>query len=325
MRFFSGTALLLGLITSPPLFGREFTEIVRPLDRPIALTPNGQGQYYLDALRAIKRGHFEAISANICGKLLSGSEWHWFDYAEVEGLPGVFLFITHYQHTMNEAFVRLAGLKGEVQGLPKGILAPSRYGLATEVSPAESDALMRMNAARIENEERASGQNIPGADFVLLQRELTQRMASAPSWYRPDWAEGALLHTVQNDPRFLKYGDRFYVIAMSVQNSITSSAPVALGTLSHEIYHALYYTQPAYYATVQHFFHQVITNEEREFVRTTLRKWYGDNEEVIIDEFQAYLLEPGAENSYLGPLVPTRKAQLISALQAAGVTLPVVK
>jgi len=88
--------------------------------------------------------------------------------------------------------------------------------------------------------------------------------------------------------------------------------------VSHEILHAQYFTAPAYRDTVDAYW-RGLSGLQRAAVRVGLAGTYNvDDDELMQNEFQAYVLMSGGERALLGHLVGDHRGPLLQRLAARG-------
>lgn len=89
--------------------------------------------------------------------------------------------------------------------------------------------------------------------------------------------------------------------------------------LSHELQHAQYRTEWNFRQTVHKFWRDDLTTADKDTIKKSLSKGYNtSNEELVIDETQAYLLMRGSQSSLLAHFVPRLSAVLESRLGEVG-------
>jgi hypothetical protein len=99
-----------------------------------------------------------------------------------------------------------------------------------------------------------------------------------------------------------------------------SSSMSYLQSVSHELLHAQYFLDATFRETVDQFWNQTLTDRDRADVRAMLSHVYdASNEFLMRNEFQAYILMPGAEVNQLGSLVRRFREPLQKALAEKGV------
>jgi hypothetical protein len=198
---------------------------------------------------------------------------------------------------MNGALGRVGIYTGQGAGMERGT-----------VLAADSPVLANLNKI-------VAGQNLSG-DVV---REFFGTMTQTQSPLLRDENDVARMLA---SPRMTAFGDNFYLIAISV---LTYDDPKSI--VAHEIQHATYHLDPDIRATVGAFWSSAVPDADKAAIRATLGRIYNSaNEALMIDEFQAYILQPAAENAVLGAFVATYRAPLLAALLANnGYTPPTVE
>jgi len=89
--------------------------------------------------------------------------------------------------------------------------------------------------------------------------------------------------------------------------------------VSHEILHAQYFTTPAYREVIDAYW-RGLAEAQRAEVRASLAGAYNtDDDELMANELQAYILMSGGESARLGGLVAAHRAPLLDRLAARGV------
>jgi hypothetical protein len=115
-----------------------------------------------------------------------------------------------------------------------------------------------------------------------------------------------ILPTIEKDPKSV-------VLAVSVDTDYD-------GTLSHEILHAQYFKDKAYNDVVDSFWETEVTANDKAGIKATLSPYYDSkNEELMKNEFQAYMLMNGAFGSQLAMWVKKYRDKLMQLLDQAGV------
>lgn len=106
----------------------------------------------------------------------------------------------------------------------------------------------------------------------------------------------------------------FIIISYSVQ-----SAMLPQQIVSHEFLHAMYFLDPQYQARIKKFWISGMSKLERDKIKKALKGLgYNDhNEPLIQNEFQAYMLMDGAEDSRLATLVPKFEPRMFRFLTSA--------
>jgi hypothetical protein len=92
--------------------------------------------------------------------------------------------------------------------------------------------------------------------------------------------------------------------------------------VSHEILHAQYFTTPAYRGAIEAYW-RALTEAQRAEIRRSLAGAYNaSDEELMQNEFQAYVLMSGGERASLRHLIPAHREPLLELLGERGV-LPI--
>lgn len=92
--------------------------------------------------------------------------------------------------------------------------------------------------------------------------------------------------------------------------------------LSHELKHGQYFLNTKYRETVDLFWNETVSKEDKERIRNLLGRGYNKNDEAVMrNEFQAFLLEKRASENALRDFVPFYRDLLIQKLQEAGLEL----
>jgi hypothetical protein len=89
--------------------------------------------------------------------------------------------------------------------------------------------------------------------------------------------------------------------------------------LSHELPHAQYFLDIKYRQAVDKFWSESVTEEDREKVKKVLGEAYNQNDDLLMrNEFQAFLLESRAAEDRLKDFVPLYRDKLIKRLEEVG-------
>lgn len=217
-------------------------------------------------------------------------------YVEVRPLAGaqrVYVALFYNRHHMNKTLIRTSLFQDGGPGVIKGQV-PTGHELFLHES---------LVAAR--------GLNLKGSQIRTL-------MELSPPSNKPLWPEEKLFYKrilPQLDARHTD--EDYFVIAVNV-------AGFSLDTLGHEVAHSLFDTLPAYKQIVMNFWYETVTAEDRQTITRLLGDIY-DSETVIIDEFQAYLLQPSvpvAQSDRLKDFVPKYKRALLHELKSHSLPVP---
>jgi hypothetical protein len=105
----------------------------------------------------------------------------------------------------------------------------------------------------------------------------------------------------------------FVLVTFAHEGSIADDEVV-----SHEILHAQYFTTPAYRDAIDAYW-RGLTDVQRGVIRATLAGLYNPgDDELMRNEFQAYVLMSGAERARLARFVDAHRAPMIALLAARG-------
>lgn len=162
-----------------------------------------------------------------------------------------------------------------------------------------------------------AGHNLPGPvlrDFFAATSEPVDPSLAANE------AERAVRETFVKSPRLELLKDSFYLIGFSIQTMKDQK-----GVISHEVFHALSFLNADYREVVRGFWREHVSAEDRAAITNEIGLAYNvDDEDLVIDEFQAYLVQSGAERDRMKTYVPKYRDALLSELRAAGLVLPVI-
>lgn len=105
----------------------------------------------------------------------------------------------------------------------------------------------------------------------------------------------------------------FVIVTFAIESPMSPHEVVG-----HEILHAQYFLNDTFRGAVDTYWAQLETLEQEPIVEV-LGRYYDPGDDLLMrNEFQAYILQPGAERSVLGRFVPTYREPLALALQQAG-------
>jgi len=163
--------------------------------------------------------------------------------------------------------------------------------------------------------EYIAGHDIPSPALLEFYAKANEACAQkpndadiCPSQSEKDVFENFILPVAKQE------GHDFVVITTSLDPKMSY-----IEIASHEILHAQYFLEPVYRNTVDHYWHDVLTENQRQDVRTRLYDYDTNNDFVMRNEFQAYLLMAGATQAQLGDLVPELRPPLEKLLTENGV------
>ncbi|MCB0357233.1 MAG: hypothetical protein KDD40_09510 [Bdellovibrionales bacterium] len=229
---------------------------------------------------------------------LSDYERHILSYAvEVKPLQGakrVYLALFYSRLHMNKTLIR------------SSLYQDGGYEVAKGVVPTGNELFLH------ESYEAARGLNLRG-DQINEMLSRSRQQGIPLNLEESVFSEEILSKLQQRHPK-----NDYFIIAFNIVG-------FSWDTIIHEVAHSLFDTVPEYKEVVFDFFYNTVTKTDREKINQILSKIYS-GESVIIDEFQAYLLQPkvpAAQSDMLGDLVDKYRQKLINTLVANGVPLPI--
>jgi len=218
--------------------------------------------------------------------------------APISELQGALLCLANQQRPMNDALIRMGYYMG----------AGARFAPGSLVE--KNNPSVRIQSKYVK------GHNLPG-DVILgfFAGEKTNtnlHLALNPR-------EKQFYDVVVESPQISTLGNHFYVIAVYAHNR----SDIQQG-ITHEIRHAYYYLRPEIQAAVKGFWQARVSEADKLRIRSALRNegYNNENEDLVVDEFQAYILEDNAKLDTTNP-IPTLVDKYAPALRTAvnGATL----
>ena len=275
-RYFDAALFIVILVLMKPSFANE-NIIWSP---PIQVGKAGEFQQWSSKLK-------KRFASLVFGQIHSDTAHldSYMECSEVQELPGTLLCQSYLQKTMNRTFTRMGFFMGAAAGTKAG-----------EFIPLDQPELLNY-------EKVVAGHNLPGAvvlDFYA-QAETKNLLLSE--------MEIKFKNKILDSKEVQALGSKFYLIGLSAQNVKPS-----LDVLSHEIRHAEYALKPCYSKIVDHFWRAKLSLSDRKQVIGKLERAYQVNDAILIDEFQAYLLQNHPEDDLLGDVSERLSVQLKEAL-----------
>lgn len=212
------------------------------------------------------------------------------DCAEISELPGAYLCMANSKSRMNMALTRIGIFQGQSAGIQPGTVVEDQTrwlrGLETFIT----------------------GHNLPG-DVI---GSFFDAEKSSGASHKLNTFEKELRDDFVNAPRIVALGGRYDLIAVDA-----SSPKEYWATISHEIRHAQAYLHPAVQAVIAEFWRSQVSEQDKAAVRKILAsKSYNPlDEKLMADEFQAYILEDGAEHDFLSRFVGKYRKSLLTELE----------
>lgn len=222
---------------------------------------------------------------------------HYMECNGVTEVPGAYVCVTFYQADLNDAFTRIGLFMGAGKGLKQG-------------------TLLQASDWKLKNYKKlVAGHNMPGKTIIDFYNNTKKKPA-----IKLNKMEASFKASFVNNPVIQAKKDNYYVIGLSVQSTKSQESVV-----SHEIFHAQYLLTPNYKETVDKFWQTQVSSEDKKKIKETLGKAYNTEDTIIIDEFQAYLIQDNAEKDFLQEFVKAYRNKLINALKLADVEIVSVK
>lgn len=235
----------------------------------------------------------ENWNAQIAFKTLENAELRkmgLMECAEVAELEGVILCAANKKRYMNKALSRASIFSEGTQGIEAGNL--------TETS----------SAAYLKIEKMAVGHDIPSQELLNFWTKLESSCAQkrlCPAEEEEELFKKVVLPASQKLSQFV-------VISYSLDTDWWV-------TLTHEMMHAQYFLDPIYRQTVDQFWNESVTDQDRKKIKSILGSFYNGNDEFVMrNEFQAYLLQKNPEQYELHAYVTVYRDKLIKSLREAG-------
>lgn len=211
--------------------------------------------------------------------------------AEIVEVPGAYLCFPADRSQMNQMFTRIGIYWATVNGFAPGSLIDR-----------ENSYLKNMYKI-------IDGHNLPGGVIEKFFSTVSQN-SLPPQFLNP--FETEFRDDFVRSTRISSLGGSYYVIAVSAQASQDYRA-----TVSHEVHHARFYLQPALRLAIEDFWNYQVAPNDKMSIRQILGAIYNiQDEQVVIDEFQAYILESGANTQVLAEYAKTYRLKLISFLES---------
>jgi hypothetical protein len=213
---------------------------------------------------------------------------------EVEGQPGIYLSLSYMQWDMNRIFNR-ATIHSEVE----------IGGKIHQIVPLTLRRYQQMN-------KTVGGHDLNSETLVAVFDDLKAR--------ENDRKFGFNLHEREFYEHVLTpiraKHKKFVIVSFSLQNMWPYQMVV-----SHEIIHGQYFTNPTFREIVHEFWRNEVKPEHREEVKRILGELNYDhkNEDLMKNEFAAYVLQSATEYSRLECMIPLYRLGLMDKLETAGI------
>jgi hypothetical protein len=215
---------------------------------------------------------------------------------EVQEIPSAHLCLSYKQSDMNLALARTAFfVEGTVSGV-KGNIVPHN----------DSNLLRYL---------KLFGGHDLRAEDLLAFYEAAQSKCSASKYDRNICLNDQELELYEDYvlPK-IKRNANFVIITYSLISNMKYQDVV-----THEILHAQYFTNFVFKETTDHFWDEQVSSSDKLDIIAKLSRHYNSNDDYLMrNEFQAYLLQAKAENGMLAMFVNKYQKLLIQALALRG-------
>lgn len=211
--------------------------------------------------------------------------------AQVKELPAVILCNATKKHYMNMILTRASIFSEGTRGSQAGNLTSTN-----------SEAYLKI-------ERMAVGHDIPSNQLLNFWSQLQSACAQqslCPTKDEEEFFMRVVLPASREMPRFV-------VISYSLDTDWWV-------TVTHEMLHAQYFLDPVYRETINQFWSESVSEKDRVDIKKILGAFYNGNDEFVMkNEFQAYLLQKNPEQYELRSYVSVYRERLLRKLQEAGV------
>lgn len=204
-----------------------------------------------------------------------------------KALSNVILCGSYLQRDMNQFLLRAAMFsEGGIGRHQKGELVP----ITDKYIAAHLDVI--------------GGHDIESKDLLAFYQQVKQHCSTHEEYCLTD--NEASFHAAVITPLENRHAP-FVIISFSVQSAARPEEVV-----SHEYIHAKYFLDSDYHAQITAYWNQVLNTQQRAEIRHKLQEigYNAANEDLMRNEFQAYILMDYAEDSLLSSLTPHYRKQL---------------
>ena len=223
--------------------------------------------------------------------------------AEYAPVPKTLLCLSNFVETMNLAFLR------------SSIWTEGLYGNPFHV------VVDHGNRSYLQNLERARGHDLRSLDLFNFFNAVDSLCGTEKRY---------CLSSVEADFRkavftpFARLNQSFVLLGFALRRNIFSKPPYR-PFLGHEIYHSQYFNSLRYRDVVNKFWKTMVSESDKEKIKTQLRQTYNiddsNHPDLLLNEFQAYLLQPEANQAMLKDFVSRYQAELKRMLAEHGIVL----
>lgn len=210
--------------------------------------------------------------------------------AELKNLRTVVLCASTKKTYMNKALSRASIFSEGTYGVEKG-----------NVQSSDSPSYLNIVSA-------ALGHDIPSNELLAFWQKLEeacQKKETCPTQEEEEFFKEVVLPLSQKESQFV-------LISYSVDTEWYH-------TLSHELMHAQYFLDAKFRQTVDRFWNESVSEQDRNKIKSILGKAYNQNDEFVMkNEFQAYVLERHFFQDFLKDQASIYREALIQSLKSAG-------
>lgn len=220
-------------------------------------------------------------------------------YLEVKPLEGsekIYLALFYSRLHMNKTLIRSSLYQDGGPGVDKNVV------------PKGDELFLH------ESYEAARGLNLRGSKIRAMMDQSIRE--NRPLLQEEEVFYKVILPKLES----LHLNEDFFVIAFNLVG-------FSIDTLGHEVAHSLLDTNPDYKKVIYDFWAKKVSETDKNKIRSLLSDVYS-SEPVIIDEFQAYLLQPkvpAPQSELLAEFVPKYLSSLVKALKDKSLPLPFVQ
>lgn len=144
--------------------------------------------------------------------------------------------------------------------------------------------------------------------YELMSQACSQNKDMCPEQIEVEIFEDFILPLAQRDPTAV-------LITYSLNSTLGYRKVV-----SHEILHAQFFLTPEFQRIATEFWRNEVTTADKEVAFKTLRQYYNvDDEFLVVNEFQAFMLMAGAGEDFLPETVSKYREPLMKRLNQAGI------
>ena len=236
----------------------------------------------------------QSISMQVDSKGIHTKEVSFVECAAVREVAQTFL-CAHYDGTlMNKALAR-------ADIFIEGYSAVKTGTLVSRDSKTYSDAVRELAGYDLKSHDLL-------AYWDAVQKACKSDATLCVDSYETEFFQGFVLKAAES-------GKDFILITYAIEGIMPWSDVVP-----HEILHAQYFMQPEFQKIVDEFWAHDVSGEDRETIKLILSNSYDSSNDLLMrNEFQAYLLAPGYEQTTIWNVAQKYHDALKAKLVAAGV------